>query len=53
VIHHGVKAAMLMTNPSGATACANRLGHLIQAEDGVHDGVRQLETIAAQQPARD
>lgn len=35
-----------------ATA-ADRLGHLIRAEDGVREAVRQLEIIAAQHPARD
>jgi sterol 3beta-glucosyltransferase len=34
-------------------AAAERLGQLIRAEDGVHEAVRQLETIAAQHPVRD
>jgi sterol 3beta-glucosyltransferase len=34
-------------------AAADRLGHLIRAEDGVHQAVRQLEMIAAQHPVRD
>jgi sterol 3beta-glucosyltransferase len=32
---------------------ADRLGQLIRAEDGVHEAVRQLETITAQYPAKD
>jgi sterol 3beta-glucosyltransferase len=32
---------------------ADRIGHLIRAEEGVHEAVRQLETIAAQHPVRD
>jgi len=34
------------------TTTAHRLGHLIRTEDGVHEAVHQLETIAAQPPAR-